>query len=120
MAPSPFSAAALALDPSLILRAQGLSPDAWQRDFLLCEDRSVMLFCCRGAGKSRATSAKALHTALFRPGALVLRVSRSQRQSGELFRYVTEGFAALGRPVRAVKKTATQHELANCSRVVCL
>src|SRR5262245_14207629 len=113
MAPSPFSAAALALDPSLILRAQGLAPDPWQRDFLLCEDRSVMLLCCRGAGKSRATSAKALHTALFRPASLVLLISRSQRQSGELFRYVKEGFAALGRPIRAVKETETQLELAN-------
>src|SRR5690349_6890079 len=99
-----FRVAALALDPSLVLRAQGLAPDPWQRDLLLREDDEVDLNCCRGAGKSRVTSAKALHDALFRPRSLTLLLSRSQRQSGELFRYVKQGFEALGRPVPAVKE----------------
>ena len=32
-----------------------------------CDDRSIMLLCCRGAGRGRATSAKALHRALINP-----------------------------------------------------
>src|SRR5271169_4443217 len=71
---------ALALDPSLILQAQGMQPDAWQREFLLCPSRFVLLNCCRGAGKTRTTSALALHTALFKPGSLTLLISKAQRQ----------------------------------------
>jgi hypothetical protein len=111
---------ALALDPGVILAAQGMRPDAWQRDFLLSSARYVLLCCSRGAGKSRVTSALALHTALFRPHSLILLLSRSQRQSLELFRYVKQGYAALGRPAPAVRETTTQLELAGGSRIVAL
>jgi hypothetical protein len=113
-------ALALALDPSRILAAQGMAPDPWQRDFLLAEARHLLLCCSRGAGKSRVTSALALHTALFRPGSLVLLLSRARRQALELFRYVLQGYAALGRPLAAVRRTASRLELANGSRVVAL
>jgi hypothetical protein len=111
---------ALALDPTNILLAQGLTPDPWQRELLLSTSPAILLNCSRGAGKSRTTSALALHTALFRPPSLVLLISRSQRQAGELFRYVKQGYRAVGRPVKAVKETETQLELANGSRIVCL
>ncbi len=114
------TSARLALDASVILESQGIRPDAWQREFLLCEDRQIMLLCCRGAGKSRATSAKALHRALFFPKSLVLVISRSQRQSGELFRYVLDGYRAVDRPVKALRETMTELELVNGSRIVCL
>jgi hypothetical protein len=111
---------ALALDPSLILRAQGLDPDPWQRDFLLCADRQVLLNCCRQSGKSTTTAARALHEALFRPRSLVLLLSPTQRQSAELFRKVRDAYDALGRPVRAVSDSpsASRLELANGSRVL--
>lgn len=48
---------ALALAPTLILRAQGLHPDPWQRELLLASERTILLNCTRGAGKSRVTSA---------------------------------------------------------------
>src|SRR5579885_3226191 len=79
---------ALALDPALILRAQGLVPDVWQRDLLLSGDRQLLLNCSRQSGKSTVVAALALHTALFRPGALVLLVSPSLRQRGDIFRKV--------------------------------
>jgi hypothetical protein len=109
-----------ALDPTRLLAAQGLSADSWQRDLLFSTARQILLNCCRGAGKSRVTSALALYTALFQPGSLVLLVSRSQRQSGELFRYVKQGFSAAGRPLPTVKESATQIEFASGSRIVCL
>src|SRR5438874_3995661 len=83
-------ALALALDPSLVLRACGLEPDPWQCDLLRCPDRQVLLNCCRQAGKSSAVAALALHTALFRPAGPVLLLSPSLRQSAELFRKVLE------------------------------
>ena len=92
---------ALALDPSRILAAQGLTPDSWQRELLLSADRQILLNCSRQSGKSTVVSALALHTALFTPAALVLLLSPSQRQSGELFRKVLDSYNALGRPVPA-------------------
>jgi hypothetical protein len=110
----------LALDPSQILRARGLVPDPWQRQFLLAPHRQVLLNCSRQSGKSTTVAALALHTALFRPRSLILLLSPSLRQSAELFRKVLECYHALGRPLEAVGRSRTQLELANRSRVVCL
>jgi hypothetical protein len=111
---------ALVLDPSLILAAQGLRPDPWQRDLLLAGGRQVLLNCSRQSGKSRTVSALALHTVLCRPGSLVLLLSASLRQSAELFRKVLEGYYALGRPVRALGDSQTRLELQNGARIVSL
>src|SRR5262249_6558041 len=94
--------------------------DPWQRDLLLSRDRQVLLCCSRQAGKSTVVSALALHQALFTPGALVLLLSPSQRQSAEIFRKVTDGFDALGRPLPATPRTQLRLELVNGSRVLCL
>src|SRR5258708_6898324 len=109
----------LALDPALFLSAQRLAPDSWQRDFLLSADRRVLLTCCRQWGKSTTTAALALHTALFRPGALVLLLSPTQRQSHELFRKVLDAFNAVARPVPPVRgaQTPSPPELANGARI---
>jgi hypothetical protein len=117
---SPQQTLAIALDPSLQLRARGLVPDPWQRDLLLSTDRQVLLNCSRQSGKSTVVSALALDTILFRPRSLVLLLSPSLRQSVEIFRKVLEGYSALGRPVRAVRHTTLQLELANGSRVLSL
>jgi hypothetical protein len=110
----------LALDPAQALAARGLTPDPWQRDLLLGADRQVLLNCSRQSGKSTVVSALALCTALFTPGALVLLLSPSQRQSGEIFRKVLEGYQALDRPLPATFESQFRLELANGSRVVCL
>lgn len=73
----------LALDPALLLRAQGLVADPWQRRFLLSPSRRLLLLCSRGAGKSRATSALALHTALFLHRSLTLLISRHRAGAEE-------------------------------------
>jgi hypothetical protein len=117
---NPHRLLALALDPARILEARGIVPDPWQRSLLLSRDRQVLLCCSRQAGKSTVVSALALHTALFTPGALVLLLSPSQRQSAEIFRKVLEADNALGRPVPAVYRTQLRLELANGSRVLCL
>jgi hypothetical protein len=111
---------ALALDPSLILEARGIVPDPWQRAFLLSSDRQILLNCSRQSGKSTVVSALALHTALFTAGSLVLLLSPSQRQSGEIFRKVLDAYKALGKPLPARQQTQLRLELANGSRVLCL
>src|SRR5215210_825661 len=115
-----YSLFATALDPSLILRTQGMTADPWQRSLLLSREPRVLLNCSRGAGKSRTCSALALHTAVFRPGSLVLLLSRALRQACELLRYVKQGWRALGRPLPVRKMTETQLEFGNGSRILSL
>ena len=58
--------------------------------------------------------------ALLQPGAPVLLLSPSLRQSGELFRKVVELFNRLGRPVAVRRESALRLELANGARVLSL
>jgi hypothetical protein len=111
---------ALALDPSRVLRAQGLMPDPWQRRLLLEAPRHVLLNCSRQSGKSRTVAALAVHTAVFRSGSLTLLLSPSLRQSVELFRKVLDGYQAIGRLVASRVVTQTRLELVNGARVLCL
>src|SRR5262249_52142749 len=73
-------------DPTLLMSLAGLTPDPWQARLLHSPLQSSLLLCCRQAGKSTVTAALALRIALFEAPALVLLLSSTQRQSGELFR----------------------------------
>ena len=110
----------LALDPGLLMRAQGLTPDPWQQQFLLSTERLVLLNCSRQSGKSSVVAALALHTAIFHRDSLVLLFSPSQRQSHELFRKVLEAYNAIGRPIPTVQDahTLSKLELHNGSRII--
>ncbi len=112
--------ARLAADPTLVLARAGLEPDPWQRGVLTSEDDRLLLLCSRQAGKSTVAAALALLAALRTPGTLVLVLSPSLRQSGELFRKVIGIFNALGRPAVVRSQTALRLELAGGSRVVAL
>ena len=91
---TPAQTLVMALDPALILRAQGIEHDPWQRNLLLSAQRQVLLLGSRSAGKSRAVSALAFHTILFHPRSLVLPLSRA-------------------RPVGLAKETETQCQFAD-------
>jgi hypothetical protein len=80
----------------------------------------TLLLCSRQSGKSTTAAALAVRELLLRPGALVLVLSPSLRQSGESYRKVVDLLNALGRPVRIVRETQLTLELANGSRVVSL
>jgi hypothetical protein len=110
----------MALDPAILMDALGLPPDPWQARVLRSVADRLLLLCCRQSGKSTVTATLALHTILFRPGSLVVVVSPSQRQSGELFRKVMDGYRTLDRPIAAVQETALTLTLANGSRIVTL
>ena len=62
----------------------------------------------------------ALATAVLQPDALVLLVSPSQRQSGELFRVVLRNLHALPGSPTITAESALRLELANASRIVAL
>jgi hypothetical protein len=100
--------------------ATGLDPDPWQTSYLRSEAERLLLLCFRQSGKSTATAALALTTAIYEPESLVLLLSPSLRQSGELYKKVYDGYERLGRPIAVVEDSATTLALANGSRVVSL
>jgi hypothetical protein len=61
-----------------------------------------------------------VHTALYEPGSLVLLLSPTLRQSGELFKKCIGVYQALGRPVPSDSESALQLQLENGSRIVSL
>jgi hypothetical protein len=107
-------------DPVLLARAAGLEPDPWQCDVLRSESRQIILNVTRQGGKSTVSSIRGLHTALYNPGALVLLLAPSYRQSKELFRKVRDAHAALPFARRFTSETALEVELSNRSRIVAL
>jgi hypothetical protein len=113
--------ARLRADPARILTLAGMQRDPWQEGLLRSPSRRMLLLCSRQAGKSLTAAALALRDALLRPQALVLLLSPTLRQSGELFRdKVMRLYNALGRPVKTAQESALTMTLANGSRVVSL
>jgi hypothetical protein len=111
---------AVAVDPALLMEDLGLSPDPWQSGVLRSTADRLLLLCARQSGKSTTTATMALHTAIYQAPALVLLLSPSLRQSGELFKKVTGFYADLGKPLGSVQESATTLLLPNGSRVVSL
>lgn len=108
-------------EPARILAAAGLTPDPWQATVLNATSPRTLLLCCRQAGKSTCAAALALRDALLSPPALVLLLSPTLRQSGELFRdKLLPLWTALGRPAYARPPTRLELELSNGSRIISL
>jgi hypothetical protein len=108
-------------DPAQILSRAGMAPDPWQSSLLRGRSKRTLLLCSRQIGKSTLAAALALREALLRPPSLVLLLSPTLRQSGELFRdKVMRVYNALSRPVPSTQESALTLTLANGSRVVSL
>jgi hypothetical protein len=95
-----------------------MEPDPWQTRLLRSSAERQLVLCSRQSGKSTAVAALALAEALTRPRSLVLLLSPSERQSGELAVKVFGFYDALGAPVAARKRTELQLHLVNGSRVI--
>jgi len=109
---------AYGLDPVAWLeRSLGFAPDPWQGNVLRSIAQRILLCCSRQVGKTITAAALALHLAQFTPGSLALILAPSLRQSGELYRDVSEFYT--GSPP-AETETKTTLELVNGSRIVCL
>jgi len=98
----------------------GWEPDPWQFRLLQVNWTKALLCCSRQSGKSTVAAALGLHEALCRPGSLVLMLSPSERQSGELAIKLFACYDALKQPVPARKRTELQLHLVNGSRVIAL
>ncbi len=111
---------ARALDPAAFSEQAGLVPDPWQAGVLRSAAPRLLLNCSRQSGKSTVTGVLAVHTALYTPGALVLLLSPTLRQSQELFKKCLAVYRALGRPVPPETESALRLELENDSRILSL
>jgi hypothetical protein len=109
-----------ALDPVLLARDAGIEPDAWQANLLRDMPRRALLLCSRQSGKSTVTALMALHRAIYEPASLILLVSPSQRQSGELFRTVMGFHGRLQGAPGLSAESALRAQLANGSRIIAL
>ncbi len=111
---------ARALDPVLLAEQAGITPDPWQARVLRSASPRLLLNASRQSGKSTITSVLAMHTALYTAGSLVLLLSPSLRQSGEIFKKCIATYRDLGRPVSPESETALTLTLENGSRIVSL
>lgn len=114
---------AMALDPATFAKqALHFTPDPWQEQALRWSGKRLLLNCSRQSGKSTTAAILALHKALFYPGALVLLVSPSLRQSGELFRKVQDLLKALPQEQQPelVEDNKLSLAMRNKSRIVSL
>jgi hypothetical protein len=115
-----LSSLAMRLDPVQMARAAGIEPDPWQCQLLRSQAQRILLNCSRQSGKSTVAAALAMHTAIYEPGAPILLLSPSQRQSQELFRKCLDVYRALDRPVAPEAESALRLELENSSRIISL
>jgi hypothetical protein len=116
---------AAALDAVAFGRRCGLVLDPWQEEAARSPEQQLILLAGRQSGKSTVSSILALHTALYRPGSLVLLLSPSLRQSGELFRKVRSALSAYRGAAGdedglVVEENALRLGFANGSGIVCL
>src|SRR5262249_58583177 len=109
-----------ALDPVQVALECGFELDGWQRDLMRSDAKRMLLCCARQTGKSTVTALMALSTAILQPGALILIVSPSQRQSAELFRTVMRLYHKLAGVPALRMESVLRCELENGSRILAL
>ncbi|GMQ82819.1 MAG: hypothetical protein BMS9Abin05_2282 [Rhodothermia bacterium] len=109
-----------AKDPAGLMAWGGQVPDPWQRTILENTSDDLLQLVCRQGGKSTTAAAKALYTALFEPGSLVLLAGPSLRQAQELFYKVVYLHRVTQEIVATESLSALRLELVNRSRVVAL
>lgn len=110
-----------ALDPGRFAReALAFAPDPWQERVLRWSGKRLLLNCSRQSGKSTTVAAKALHEAVYTPRAMILMISPSLRQSGELFRKVQDHLRMMEIAPALLEETKLFLTLSNRSRIVSL
>jgi hypothetical protein len=99
-------------------RTLGFDPDEHQRTILASTHKRILLNCSRQWGKSTVTAAKAAHRALEFPEKLIIAMSPSARQTGELMRKVEDFLRRCGIRPKGDGSNEMSILLANGSRIV--
>ncbi|OPX76769.1 MAG: Terminase-like family protein [Methanosaeta sp. PtaB.Bin018] len=114
--------AAFKLDPLLWANeVLAYYPDSWAQKVMMSPARYVIENVSRQAGKSTCSAAMAVHQAVFFPGSLVLVVSPTLRQSGELQRKCLKFYDKVDPHHKGLAEdTKLSIQLANGSRIIAL
>lgn len=107
---------AIAIDPSLVMKVAGWTPDGWQADLLRNRYRRTILNCSRQIGKTTVVSCEAVNEAVYHGPSLTLIVSPSERQSKEMVRVCKRIIQALD--IKLLGDSTTSLELESGSRIV--
>jgi hypothetical protein len=107
-------------DPLILARDVGFELDDWQARLLRDRPRRALLNCARQSGKTLVATLMALWTAVFEAPALVLILSPSLRQSGEVFRTLMSLYTKLSSVPELKQESVLRCELANGSRIISL
>jgi hypothetical protein len=100
--------------------ALGGPPDPWQAAALASAAPRCLWNCSRQSGKSACAAVLAVHQALVQPGSLILLLSPSLRQSGELFKKVQAVYRCVVPSATIEAESALRLELYGGSRIVSL
>jgi hypothetical protein len=111
---------ARSLDPTLLAADIGIDLDLWQRAFLYSPSKRSILCCSRQSGKSTVTAVRALHTAMYNSGALVVLAAPSQAQSAELLRTIRMMHSKLEGAPTLANESVLKIEFPNGSRIKAL
>jgi hypothetical protein len=107
-------------DPLEFATSIGKAPDEWQGQVLTFKGKRLILNCARQAGKSTMVAILGLHRALVKPGALILVISPSQRQSSELLIKVKEAMRGMEMAPEVENDNKLSVSFSNDSRIVSL
>ena len=99
-------------------RTLGFTPDAQQQSILTSSNKRILLNCSRQWGKSTVTAAKAVHRAWELPEQLIVAMSPSARQTGELLRKMEDFLRKCGVKVKGDGSNEQSILLPNGSRIV--
>ncbi len=98
----------------------GLDPDPWQKALLTSEWDRALLNCARQSGKTTASAALALETALEATDNLVLILAPARRQSKEFLRAVRSLYRDAAPDTELDKQSELRLRLENESRIIAL
>jgi hypothetical protein len=94
------------------------TPDAQQQAVLAARSKRFLLNCTRQWGKSTTAAWKAAHRAVVQEDSLVILVSPTERQTGELFKKTGKALAAMGFPRKSDGAHSLSWVLPNGSRIL--
>lgn len=105
------------IDPCVIFRRNGLTPDPWQAELLRAMPRMALVCWGRQVGKTTALAALALHRALYRPGSRVLLASFNLDKAKEMLGKAADLYAPWQSEVPMEAQTTEHLGLRNGSQV---
>ena len=107
-------------DAVTLMQRAGLEPDPWQQALLTSEWDRALLNCCRQSGKTTASAALAIETALSASDALVLILAPARRQSKEFLHSARTLFRDASPETGIDKRSELRIRLDNGSRIIAL